>query len=88
MLYTLSRADYDINQLQAIISQLTENDALLLWQDGVLQAVKKTQIFAKIPNLFILENDLIARGLESNFPKISLQKFVELTEQYYPHIAL
>lgn len=88
MLYTLSRADYDINQLQAIISQLTENDALLLWQDGVLQAVKKTQIFAKIPNLFILENDLIARGLESNFPKISLQKFVELTEHYYPHIAL
>lgn len=88
MLYTLSRADYDINQLQAIMLQLTESDALLLWQDGILQAVKNPQIFAKIPNLFILENDLLARGLESHFPKIALNELVTLTENFYPQVAL
>lgn len=88
MLYTLSRADYDIGQLQAIILQLTESDALLLWQDGVLQAVKNPQIFAKIPNLFILENDLIARGLVSHFPRILMDELVTVTEKFYPQVAL
>lgn len=88
MLYTLSRADYDIGQLQAIILQLTESDALLLWQDGVLQAVKNPQIFAKIPNLFILENDLIARGFVSHFPRILMDELVTVTEKFYPQVAL
>lgn len=88
MLYTLSRADYDINQLQAIISQLTEHDALLLWQDGVLQAVKNPQIFTNVRNLFLLDVDLNARGLNTAFPTVDFNQLVKLSERFYPQIAL
>ncbi|WP_429946188.1 sulfurtransferase complex subunit TusB [Bibersteinia trehalosi] len=88
MLYTISRADYDSNQLQAIISQLTENDAIVLWQDGVLQAVKNPQFFANCANVFVLETDLQARGLTTSLPVISFAALVEISEHFYPQIAL
>lgn len=86
MLYTLSKAHME--QLHEILAQLGPQDALLLWQDGVLQAVKTPQLFATLPNVFVLENDLIARGLSSPLRQISLAELVELSEQFFPQVAL
>ncbi|KMK51302.1 hypothetical protein RO21_07010 [[Actinobacillus] muris] len=88
MLYTFSQAHYDPHDLHRLLANITETDAVLLWQNGVLQAVKSPALFAKIPNLFILENDLNARGLRTDFPVISLAEAVSLTERYFPQIAL
>ncbi|SUU00052.1 tRNA 2-thiouridine synthesizing protein B [Actinobacillus lignieresii] len=88
MLYTLSKAQYDLNELQQILAQITENDALVLWQDGVLLAVKYPQIFASISHIFVLANDLEARGLTlANYQPISFPDFIQVTEKFYPHIA-
>ena len=88
MLYTLSKASYDPQELQQLIQHINEHAALLLWQDGVLQAGRSAPIFAPVKNLFVLENDLIARGLTADFRTISLPELVKLTEQYHPHFAL
>lgn len=88
MLYTLSQSHYDLNQLAEILRHIHEQDALLLWQDGVLQAVKYPDFFANIQNVFVLEQDLRARGLTTDLPQISLQKLVQLCGQFYPQMAL
>ncbi|MDG6881488.1 sulfur transfer complex subunit TusB [Phocoenobacter uteri] len=91
MLYTLSNAQYNLSELEEILGNITEQDAVVLWQNGVLQAVKNSQLFAKIANLYILEQDVQARGLaitRSNFQQINLTQLVELTEKYYPQLAL
>lgn len=86
MLYTFSQA-YTEN-LRAILDNLRASDAVLFWQDGVLQAVKNPQIFATLPNVFVLEDDLIARGLRCELPTVSMTELVELTERFYPQAAL
>lgn len=88
MLYTFSQADYHPHTLRQMLAGITDNDAVLLWQDGVLQAVKSPDLFANLPNLFILENDLKARGLQTDFPVVSLTEAVTLTERFFPQIAL
>ena len=40
MLYTFSQAHYAETDLQRYLTEITENDAVVLWQDGVLLAVK------------------------------------------------
>ncbi|ABN74728.1 sulfurtransferase complex subunit TusB [Actinobacillus pleuropneumoniae] len=88
MLYTLSKAQYDLNELQPILAQITENDALVLWQDGVLLAVKYPQLFTPISHIFVLANDLEARGLTlANYQLLSFPDFIQVTEKFYPHIA-
>ncbi|WP_150539021.1 sulfurtransferase complex subunit TusB [Actinobacillus vicugnae] len=87
MLYTLSKAQYDQNELQTLLAQITENDAIILWQDGVLQAVKFPQFFTHISNLFVLENDLNARGLRTHFNTITLTELVKITEKFHPQVA-
>lgn len=89
MLYTLSKAQYNADELTQWLAQITENDALVLWQDGVLQAVKNPELFANLP-VFVLENDLNARGLHSlnSLPAISLAEFIILTEKHSPQITL
>lgn len=88
MLYTLSKAQYDAQELAAILAQIRPTDALLLWQDGVLQAVKNPQLFTNIDHVFALKNDIVARNIQISIPEISLKEFVALTEKYYPHITL
>ncbi len=88
MLYTLSKSQYDHQDLQAFLSQIQANDCVLLWQDGVLQAVKNPQFFANLPRVVALENDVKARGLNLDIPTISLDELVALTEQFYPQVAL
>lgn len=90
MLYTFSKAHYATQELQALLTQVSENDAIVLWQDGVLQAVKNPQFFAN-QRIFALDNDVQARGLNHYIPeyiqRISFDEFVSLTEQFYPQIA-
>lgn len=88
MLYTLSQANYDQRTLNDILAQLTENDALLLWQDGVLQAVKNRECFANRSNVFVSKPDCIARNIQTDLHTISLTETVKLTEHYFPQIAL
>ncbi|MDP8033755.1 sulfurtransferase complex subunit TusB [Pasteurella atlantica] len=90
MLYTLSKAQYDTSELENILINVTEQDAVLLWQDGVLQAVRSSQLFAKITHLFVLDQDVVARGLtlSSHFKRVSLQEVIAIADKYYPQIAL
>lgn len=92
MLYTLSNAEYNTQTLADIFAQLNANDAVVLWQDGVLQAVKKPQIFANLPNVFVLKADLEARGLAHliapSFQQIDLAELVTITEKFAPQVAL
>lgn len=88
MLYTLSRAQYDKQELTTLLAQLQPTDALLLWQDGVLQAVKNPQLFANRKNVFALTQDLQARNLTVTVETISLEQAVRLTEEFYSQVSL
>lgn len=88
MLYTLSKAQYDKQELSTLLAQLQPTDALLLWQDGVLQAVKNPQLFANRENVFALIQDLQARNLTVAVETISLEQAVRLTEEFYPQVSL
>ena len=79
MLYTLSRAQYDKQELTTLLAQLQPTDALLLWQDGVLQAIKNPQLFANRENVFALTQDLQARNLTVTVETIYLEQVVRLT---------
>lgn len=87
MLYTLSQANYDQTDLAQLLAQITDNDALVLWQNGVLQALKNPDIFAKIKHCYVLEVDLCARGLHTHLPVISLNELVRLSERFSPQLA-
>lgn len=88
MLYTLSKAQYDKQELSTLLAQLQPTDALLLWQDGVLQAIKNPQLFANRKNVFALTQDLQARNLTVTVETISLEQAVRLTEWFYPQVSL
>lgn len=88
MLYTLSKAQYDKQELTTLLAQLQPTDALLLWQDGVLQAVKNPQLFANRENVFALTQDLQARNLTVTVETIYLEQVVRLTEEFYPQVSL
>ena len=90
MLYTFSQADYDQQTLEIYVRNANATDAIVLWQDGVLLAIKQADVLAR----FVLENDLLARNLTALLPEnakvrsISLADFVAISEQYSPQIAL
>lgn len=88
MLYTLSLSRYDLAELNEILEHLGEDDVLVLWQDGVLQAVKYPELFARGYHCFVLKQDLNARGLSTTLPTIDMNELVRLSEQYTPHIGL
>lgn len=89
MLYTLFQtpAHTDTETLLAI---LTETDAVLLLQDGVTAAIKKTSFLTKLTaspaKIFALQPDIIARGLthliDPQIILIDYNGFVELTEEH------
>ncbi|QLB15822.1 hypothetical protein A6B39_10365 [Mannheimia granulomatis] len=91
MLYTFSKAQYDAETLDTFLMHFNENDVVVLWQDGVLQAVKNQDFFAKLPHCYLLEQDVVARGLSESlrmFKTLSLSEFIGLTEKFFPQIAL
>lgn len=89
MLYTFSKAEYDQSTLTAILANLTAEDVIVLWQDGVLQAVKNPERFTNL-KIFALAPDLEARGLTAlnPFPTLTLTEFVALTEVQFPQVGL
>lgn len=94
MLYTFSQAHYSETELQRYLTEITENDAVVLWQDGVLLAVKYGEMFTQCKGqCFVLEQDVLARNLttllsNNKVRSISLADLVDLTAQYSPQIAL
>ncbi len=95
MLYTFSQADYDQQTLEIYVRNANATDAIVLWQDGVLLAIKQADVLARCQApCFMLENDLLARNLTALLPEnakvrsISLSDFVAISEQYSPQISL
>ena len=94
MLYTFSQAHYSETELQRYLTEIMENDAVVLWQDGVLLAVKYGEVLTQCKGqCFMLEQDVLARNLTALLPNnkvrsISLTDLVDLTVQYSPQIAL
>lgn len=93
MLYTFSESVYDSVELERYFQLLTERDAVVLWQDGVVLLLKYPRLFADSGAFcYVLENDIRARGLKSMVPEsvkiISMSEFVTLTERFFPQIAL
>ena len=94
MLYTFSQAHYSETDFQRYLTSITENDAVVLWQDGVLLVVKYGEMFTQCKGqCFVLEQDVLARNVTALLPNnkvrsISLTDFVDLTAQYSPQIAL
>ncbi|MCW9717509.1 MULTISPECIES: DsrH/TusB family sulfur relay protein [unclassified Avibacterium] len=100
MLYTFAKADYDSQTLARYFAHFTQQDCLVLWQDGVLLPLKHPELFAQLSQpYYVLENDIHARNLQKIAPHfvnndenkvrlISLQNLVELTEQYFPQVGL
>jgi len=93
MLYTFSQADYNNDELAFLFTNANAQDAVLLWQDGVLLAVKYPDLFTKCTaNCYALELDLNARNLATFIPpkvrSISMPFLVELTEYYTPQFGM
>ena len=94
MLYTFSQAHYSETELQRYLTDITENDVVVLWQDGVLLVVKYGEMFTQCKGqCFVLEQDVLARNLtallsNNKVRSISLADLVDLTAQYSPQIAL
>lgn len=94
MLYTFSQAHYDQSLLQQHLAHITAQDAVVLWQDGVLSALKYAEAWQNLPcPIFVLDIDLQARGLQSlisaeKFSLISLSELVKITEKFSPQFAL
>ena len=99
MLYTLSQSDYPKSELDDYFANITEKDAVVLWQAGVLLAVKYPAYFADCEGICVmLEEDILARNLTAFLPNaypkankvrlISMLDFVDITERYAPQLAL
>lgn len=94
MLYTFSQASYHHAELARYFAQLSADDALVLWQDGVLLPIKYPEYFQQLnAPCYAMEMDLNARGLTAlieptQIQIISMQQLVQLTEQHAPQFAL
>ncbi|MBN6068813.1 hypothetical protein HYE54_08755 [Aggregatibacter actinomycetemcomitans] len=95
MLYTFSQAHYSQAELARYLLNATAQDAVVLWQDGVLLALKQADLLARCKaQCMMLQEDILARNLTALLPSptkvrlISLTDFVAISEQYSPQIAL
>ncbi|MGP1959229.1 MAG: sulfurtransferase complex subunit TusB [Arsenophonus sp. NC-CH8-MAG3] len=100
MLYTISTSPY-YSDLDSLISLLTDQDEVLLLQDGVflghkISSENKDNIFLKQLqdkgiHVFGLQNDIEARGLTSYMSsyirQISYINFVQLTVKHPQYFA-
>ena len=83
-----------INQsknIQRCLQSMQKNDVILLIQDGVIAALKNSELMASNILCYALEEDVIARGLQDQMsPQIKLinyAQFVELTLQHHPILS-
>ena len=70
MLYTFSQAHYSETDLQRYLTEITENDAVVLWQDGVLLAVKYGECLLNARAMFCVG----ARYFSSKFNRTFTRK--------------
>lgn len=78
-----------------LLAMLTEKDAVLLLQDGVISAIKHThflnQLISSPAKIFALQEDILARGLinliDDNVILIDYAGFVDLTEEQSKQIV-
>ena len=95
MLYTFSQAHYSQTELEQYLLNATAQDAVVLWQDGVLLAIKYPHYFEQCPaECLLLEQDILARNLTALLPReskvrsITMLDFVAITQKFYPQLAL
>ncbi|CAI1233483.1 tRNA 2-thiouridine synthesizing protein B [Serratia plymuthica] len=94
MLYTLSHSPTQCD-LPALLRLTTQDDDLLLIQDGVLAGLAGSahlELLLNAPiSLYALQDDLEARGLTGHFSHkitvIGYNHFVELTEKHRSQMA-
>ncbi|MXP56540.1 sulfurtransferase complex subunit TusB [Pantoea sp. Mhis] len=94
MFYTLFHSPWQCD-FDSLILLLQEGDDLLLLQDGVTAALKNSQMYLKLnttlANLWILEEDVIARGLVTQISSqvllLNYAGFVELTIKNQQQVA-
>lgn len=94
ILHTVNRSPLSSFSLQDCLKQLAENDLLLLISDGVIASsatIEQQSILLKLhgsQRLFVLQDDLIARGLEAKIGRvIDYPAFVNLTIQCKSQLA-
>ncbi|WP_407079439.1 sulfurtransferase complex subunit TusB [Candidatus Regiella insecticola] len=94
MLYTVSRSPYQ-SDLSYLLALVTPKDDILFLQDGVTAVIKDSEIFNNLlsqsKNLFVLKDDLSARGLNEKISEIvtviDYAGFVDLTVKHHQHFA-
>jgi len=94
MLHTISQSENLINSPN-LLTLLRQDDAVLLWQDGVIIGLKNSdtlkQLIDKEIPVFALINDINARGLapiyNSYVQQITMTNCIALTEKYHPQFA-
>lgn len=95
MLYTLAVSPFNCD-LSALLPLMTEKDAVLFMQDGVIAAVSHSKHLSALQKtgaqLYALDVDIHARGLQNMVSEavsvISYSGFVKLTEAHKQHFAL
>lgn len=93
MLYSFSSIYYGDAELADYVKHCTEQDAILLWQDGILLALKYPHLWQQtLAACYLLKTDLQARNLKlpknSKFQPVSMHQLVEITERHFPQLAL
>jgi sulfur relay protein TusB/DsrH len=94
MLHTLSHTSNYIDT-QNLLNTIDEQDAILLWQNGVTIGVKNNPLIELLLNksipILALITDVKARGLKPilmpQIKLIDMAECVKLTAQYYPQLA-
>ncbi len=75
--------------LESIPEKLTQDDAVILIEDGVYQALNTVNVLAKV---YVLDEDVQARGIANKIPStissINYSGFVKLTEVHQRIITL
>jgi tRNA 2-thiouridine synthesizing protein B len=94
MLFTLQHSPYQCD-FPALLRLISQDDVLLLLQDGVIAAVNGGTAMAQLQALniktFALREDVQARGLavhiSHSVPLVDYTGFVALTEQHHQQLA-
>ena len=67
MLYTFSQSDYPKTELDDYFLYITEKDSVVLWQDGVLLAVKYPDYLPNVRELHDIETRYFSKKSHRTF---------------------
>jgi len=91
MLHTINKSPFESNTLQDCIRFISDDDVVLLFEDGVYAAInnsKKSDIINAIlkkNKVYALQADIKARGIDSLIDGVEIadyEKFVDLVEEH------